>query len=53
MQPFAKKIFEAVSHFEFSETKEITALISIEGEKIPFDVPVDTAGAWAGAVRTA
>jgi hypothetical protein len=31
--------------------QEITAMISIEGERIPFDVPVETAGDFNGVER--
>ncbi|PNH05107.1 Dynein heavy chain 7, axonemal [Tetrabaena socialis] len=42
VQPFAKKIFEAVSEFEFNSEQEITALISVEDERVPLDRPVVT-----------
>ncbi|KAG2500939.1 hypothetical protein HYH03_000764 [Edaphochlamys debaryana] len=42
VQPFAKKIFEAVGEFEFNSEMEISALISIESERVPLDKPVIT-----------
>ncbi|KAG2427037.1 hypothetical protein HYH02_014682 [Chlamydomonas schloesseri] len=42
VQPFAKKIFEAVGEFEFNSDQEICALISIEEERVPLDRPVVT-----------
>ncbi|GLC77190.1 hypothetical protein PLESTF_001896200 [Pleodorina starrii] len=44
IQPFAKKIIEAVKEFEFNADLEITALISIEDERVPLDNPVSTSG---------
>jgi hypothetical protein len=37
--------------FEFSSELEISALISIEGERIPMDRPVDTKGEANGVER--
>ncbi|GAX82307.1 hypothetical protein CEUSTIGMA_g9736.t1 [Chlamydomonas eustigma] len=51
VQPFVKKIFEAVESFEFSPELEISALISIEGERIPMDKAVDTKGEANGVER--
>ncbi|GFR40055.1 hypothetical protein Agub_g593 [Astrephomene gubernaculifera] len=51
VQPFAKKIFEAVSEFEFNGDQEITALISIEDERIPLDRPVVTDSELAPGVE--
>ncbi|KXZ43278.1 hypothetical protein GPECTOR_96g744 [Gonium pectorale] len=42
VQPFAKKIFEAVKEFEFNEEMEISGLVSVEEERIPLDRPVVT-----------
>eukprot|EP00798_Chlamydomonas_sp_ICE-L_P021154 gene21154-28043_t len=51
VQPFVKKIFEAVECFEFNAGLEIVGMVSIEGEKIPFDKPVETAGEYNGVER--
>ena len=42
IQPFMKKLVEAVSHLEFVDNK-ITAMFSVEGERIQLDTPVDPA----------
>ena len=36
VQPFLKKVFEAIHALEFQEDLEATAMISEEGEKVPF-----------------
>ncbi|GFH11504.1 uncharacterized protein HaLaN_07012 [Haematococcus lacustris] len=51
VQPFVKKIFEAVNAFSFNADTEITSMISIEGEVIPFDKPVPTQGDSNGVER--
>lgn len=51
LQPFVKKIFEAVNEFEFDSDLDIVALISIEGERIQLDRPVPTAGDVNGVER--
>ena len=37
VQPHLRKIFEAISSLDFSDSLEISAMNSKEGEKIPFD----------------
>lgn len=49
VQPFVKKCFEAVRELVFEESGEISGMVSVEGEKIPF---VDTVNpAATGAVE--
>ncbi|EFJ49499.1 flagellar inner dynein arm heavy chain 11 [Volvox carteri f. nagariensis] len=51
IQPFAKKIIEAVKEFEFNAAQEVTALISVEDERIPFDRPVITSSEMVSGVE--
>ncbi|GIL46228.1 hypothetical protein Vafri_3260 [Volvox africanus] len=51
IQPFAKKIIEAVKEFEFNSEQEITALISVEDERVPLDRPVTTSSEMVPGVE--
>jgi len=51
VQPFVKKIFEAVNEFKFNGEQEIVGLISVEGENIPYITPVETQGEMNGVER--
>jgi dynein heavy chain len=44
VQPFVKKLIEAVRELEFQPDLKITSMISMEGERVPFDKPVDPTG---------
>jgi len=50
IQDFTQKIFSAVGRFEFSERVDITGMVSIEGETIPWLKPVSPLR--IGAVET-
>lgn len=43
VQPFVKKCFEAVKELVFESNGEISGMISLEGEKIPFVESVNPA----------
>ncbi|KAF5834888.1 hypothetical protein DUNSADRAFT_8192 [Dunaliella salina] len=51
VQPFVKKIFEAVNEFKFNEEKDIVGLVSVEGENIPYITAVETQGEMNGVER--
>ena len=36
MQPFLKKVFEAINLLEFQKNLEVTAMLSEEGERVKF-----------------
>eukprot|EP00976_Prorocentrum_cordatum_P063712 1177194-Prorocentrum_minimum.AAC.3 len=44
VQPFVKKLVEAIRELEFQDDLRITAMISMEGERVPFDKMVDPNG---------
>jgi hypothetical protein len=44
VQPFVKKLIEAVRELEFQPDLKITAMVSMEGERVPLDTPVDPRG---------
>jgi dynein heavy chain len=44
VQPFVKKLIEAVRELEFQPDLKITAMVSMEGERVPLDSPVDPRG---------
>ncbi|KAK3235325.1 hypothetical protein CYMTET_54468 [Cymbomonas tetramitiformis] len=48
VQPFVKKLIEAIRELEFQEDNTITAMESTEGERVPFDKPVDPNGEMNG-----
>ena len=50
VQPFVKKCFEAVKELTFEKDGEISGMVSVEGEKIPFMDNVNPA--LSGAVET-
>ncbi|KAF5825339.1 dynein heavy chain, N-terminal region 2-domain-containing protein, partial [Dunaliella salina] len=47
VQPFVKKCFESVRELVFEAEGEITGMLSIEGEKIPFMDSVNPAASGA------
>lgn len=54
VQPHLRKCFEAISSLDFSESLEISAMNSKEGEKIPFDktmFPKGNVENWLGEVE--
>ena len=50
VQPFLKKVFEAIHLLEFQKNMEVTAMLSEEGEKVPFVTTFNPAKA-GGAVE--
>ena len=53
MQPFVKKCFEAVKELVFEANGEISGMVSVEGEKIPFMDCVNPATSGEGGGRSA
>ena len=44
VQPFVKKCFESMKELKFEKDLNITGMVSVEGEQVPFDYPVDPKG---------
>ena len=53
MQPFVKKCFEAVKELVFEANGEISGMVSVEGEKIPFVDCVNPATSGEGQLAAA
>ena len=50
VQPFLKKCFEGISTLEFQQNLDITAMLSVEKERVPFVKKINPKGA-AGNVE--
>ena len=53
VQPFVKKCFEAVKELVFEANGEISGMVSVEGEKIPFVDCVNPATSGEGQLAAA
>lgn len=56
IQPFVRKIFEAVKDLKFEDGNMMTAMFSVEGEQVTFNAGVDphrsnAVEIWLGATR--